>query len=274
MGALAGFAALHALHQAGQLLGRHQPVTDATLLPLAFLHAAVVPLAALRPRAGLAIIAALGAWQCVSTFPRTGNHVFLGVVVSLLVALLDEHEALDRQLRRRLLLALPLVVFVWSGVQKLVHGYWFEGQFLAWAAVSRVDIALVMRPLLEDGVAAQLASLPRTAERAGPFRLPGVWAWAANAVWLVELASPAALLPLGGRAARWLLLTLTWALQVLAHEWEFALLFTNVLLLDAPPRASGVGRVATLAGVLALAAGRLGLWELPELLRPGLEVAR
>ncbi|MGV3622880.1 MAG: hypothetical protein ACO1OB_18825 [Archangium sp.] len=240
-----GLASVHALHQAAQVLG--QPTTHAVFVVL---HVLSLPLVWWRPRATMWLVAALGIAQCVLAFPRTGNHLFLGVVVSLLIALSDRDD--DS------LLAVVLLSFVWSGVHKVVHGLWFRGETLAWLMVSRADIAAVLRPFLSDGDAARLASLSRVNEGSGPFVLGGFWLVVSNVVWLGELAMGALWLPKLRRFARPVALVSVWAVQLVAHEWEFALLLTNMLV------SSRRARIACAVGVVLLALLRLDVIPAPH----------
>jgi hypothetical protein len=245
-------AALHALHQAGQSLAVASPGA------LLAAHLVTVPLAWWRPRLAMGLVAGLGALQCTLAFPRTGNHLFLGVIVSLVLALLDPAREEERRLRTDALLAMALLVFAWSGVHKLIHGLWFRGETLAWLAVSRADVGAVLRPLLSEGVAAGLGASSRVVEGSGPFRLSGGWVVVSNAVWLSELGVVGLWHPRLRSLAPWALLGLAWTVQLIAHEWEFALLLTTMLL----PAGSRLRGVAALA-VVALALIRLGVIQAP-----------
>lgn len=239
-----GIATVHALHQAAQVLG--QPATHPVLVVL---HVLSLPLAWWKPRATMWLVALLGVAQCVLAFPRTGNHLYLGVVVSLLIALLDDD--------RDELLAVVLISFVWSGIHKAVHGLWFHAETLAWLAVSRADISAVLRPFLSDADAMRLGALSRVTEGSGPFVLGGAWLIISNAVWVSEIAMGALWWPGWRRFARPVSLALIWSVQLVAHEWEFALLLTNMLVTS--PRA----RWLVGCGVLLLAALRLGVIPAP-----------
>ncbi len=259
MRAALAFAPVHALHQTVQLLA--EPYSDVRwLLPL---HVLAVPLAVRRPRLGIGLVAVLGAAQCAATFPRTATHAWLGVVVSLLFLLVGD----DDDAMKRAALALPCTVIFWSGVQKVVHGYWFHGELLAWMMVSRGDVTFTLLPLLDDTARATLAPLKREVEGSGPFRLGGAWTALANAVWVSELAAPAAALVPWLRARLWaVLLAFVWALQLVAHEWQFALLLTNLLLCAAPLPVQPKARGVAVAALLALGAARvLGVDFPPEL---------
>jgi len=244
---LLAFAPVHALHQTAQLFVRPDALTP-WLVPL---HAACVVLAVRRPRLAMAAVAVLGAAQCALAFPRTATHLWLGALVSVLFALVgDDEEELGR-----VALALPLIVLGWSGVQKLVHGYWFHGELLAWMAVSRPDVTLMALPFLQPG---ELAGLQRDVEGSGPFRLSGGWVVLSNAVWVVELLVPVTAAFAFLRARAWLvLLVLLWSLQVVAHEWQFALLLSNLLVCRAPVAVQPRLRAAIAVALVVLVVARL-----------------
>ncbi len=245
---------VHALHQAGQALGQPH---DALLLAL---HALTVPLAAWRPRVAMTLVAALGLAQCAAAWPRTGNHLFLGVLVSALLALLDGEQREERLQLERSLLAMVLLSFGWSGVHKLLHGAWFQGETLAWLMTSRGDVAAVLRPFLADDEALRLSMLSRVTEGSGPFRLSGPWVLVSNAVWLGELALLALWHPKLRSMAHRVLLPTIWLVQLVAHEWEFALLLTNMVLLRTRARWPFV---VTAVGVVLLMLLRLGVVPAP-----------
>ena len=74
--------------------------------------------------AGLAL---LEAWYVWDAFPLAGNHRYLGLVFLALFALLDDERPEDRRLLLRAVRWMVVVVLFWSGMQKLIHGYWFQG---------------------------------------------------------------------------------------------------------------------------------------------------
>jgi hypothetical protein len=196
--------------------------------------------------------------QCGLAFPRTGNHLFLGVVVSLVLALIDHTREDERRLRSDAFLAIVLLVFAWSGVHKALHGLWFRGETLAWLAASRADVGAVLRPFLSDELSAQLGAASRVNQGSGPFRLGGGWALVSNAVWVSELLVLGLWHPRLRALAPKVLLALAWTVQVVAHEWEFALLLTTMLL----PAGSRLRWPAALL-VVTLALVRLGLVHAP-----------
>lgn len=260
---IVGVAVVHAAHQASQLAALPDP---GWLIPF---HLAAIPLAIFRPRLSMSVVAALGVVQCVMMFPRTANHLYLGVVVSLLLALLLTDDEDDGRQLRLSALALPLIVFAWSGVQKALHGYWFQGQLLAWVMVARDDVAFVARPMLDDAVAKHLGGLDRHVEGSGPFRLNGAWILVSNGIWLAELFSPLLALVAFIRARLWWLLLIgLWAIQLVAHEWQFALLFTNVLTIQAPPKRQRLLRPLILLALVVLTFARaVNAGWMPQVIR-------
>lgn len=254
-----GFALVHAFYLCGQTLGRSElrhPSLIASQL-------AMLGIAWRWPRSARWTLCALGILQCVLTFPRTANHAFLAAAAGMLAAATWD----DLAEHRWQLGTLPIVALFWSGVQKLCHGLWFEGQALASLMVLREDVAQAARPLLSAELAARLHPLHFSTPGAGPFRLSGGWTLLSNLVWGMELAAPLLLLSTWGRRqVWWMLIAASWGLQWIAHEWEFALVLTHLSLVGAPGWAQVPGRCAVALGVVGLAALRLtgahvpGVW--------------
>jgi hypothetical protein len=82
--------------------------------------------------AGLVVVHVLVVWRF---FPATGNHRYLELILCALAALLDPRAEADRVPYLASLRWLVVVVLFYSGVQKLVHGYYFQGLYLAYALV-------------------------------------------------------------------------------------------------------------------------------------------
>ncbi|HVM96519.1 MAG TPA: hypothetical protein VMT89_09025 [Candidatus Acidoferrales bacterium] len=90
---------------------------------------------------GLAITRAVLLWN---DFPGAGNHAYLEVLLCVLCASFSVHDGEERTLWLRAARWMTCVVFFYAGVQKLVHGYYFSGQALAYA----IDIE-AFRPILQ-----------------------------------------------------------------------------------------------------------------------------
>ncbi len=215
-------------------------------------------------RAAFAGLAVLQVWWIAAYFPLTGNHRYLECFLCGLCATL----ALDRDDERLWLLRsvrwVTVVVLFFSGLQKLLHGYWFRGQFLAWS-IWRDNFRVALEPLLPAGEASRLLELG-SAAGSGPYLIssPTVLLLS-NAVWSAEILLAVLLVPRRTRSFAWpgavLLVVLT---EFVARELMFGVEFVAALMLFA---SSGLLRrfVVPLGLLLALlVAMRLGLG--PEVL--------
>lgn len=232
-------AFVFAAHQAGQLLNR----AELRQVELVAAYLLWLPLFCYRYNWAKWATVLLSAVQCYAAFPRTANHAFLAMFAGALMALGSQKD----------LLLLVVIPFFWGGVQKCVHGLWFDGQMLGWLIVNRTDVVAPLRPLFSDETAKRLAL--------GDYRLSGGWLVVTNFVWLLELITPTVLFV--RTHAWWILLCIGWSLQLVAHEWEFALLLSFLCISAAPLRVQKFGFAAVLGGVLVLAATRLGWLPIP-----------
>ncbi len=209
----------------------------------------------LAPRLGFAAVLVQVAWR----FPFTANHLFLELVCLALLSVVSRGSRReDEALALAGLRWATAIVLFHTGLQKLLYGHYFRGDFLALMIGSQERFARVFAWLLSTDEVARLADLDRKATGAGPYRVQHAgFVLASNAVWLAELFLPALLIvrrtrvwgALGG-------LALMLSIQVAALELGFALLFVNLLLLFLPGRWGG--RLLPATGLLlayALAAG-------------------
>lgn len=207
----------------------------------------------------LAVSHAILVWR---EFPATGNHAYLEVVFFALAALLCTGVRDDDVLHRRAVRWMVLVVFFWSAVQKLVHGYWLNGAYLAFSLDS-AGFRPVLSWLLDPAELTRLSGY-RGQPGDGPYLVSG-WRLLAvsNGTWLVELAlAPLLVWRRTRRAAALLGLAVLLGIQVGAREVFFGLVFANAVLLylPAPWHRRVVPAVAVLLAALMLS--RLGV--LPE----------
>lgn len=231
-------------------------------LAIATLACVATRVSALARRA-FAVLAATQLTVIVAEFPATGNHAYLELYFLLLLALLRPDDAAERRLLMRALRWLVCLVLFTSGLQKVVHGYYFRGQYLTyslWIETFRPVLAL----LLSAGEYARLTSF-RSEVGAGPYLTSSpLLLLVANAVWIAELGLPLLLLwPRTRRVAVAATLALLAGIEVAAREMFFGLVFTNGVLLFLP-RPLGrwyVPAVAALLGWLLLS----GLGLIPNL---------
>jgi hypothetical protein len=213
-------------------------------------------------RAAFAGFACLQAWYVWSLFPQTGNHRYLELAFSALFALLDDEKAEEQRLLLRSLRWVVIVVLFYSGVQKLVHGYYFRGQFLAYS-LWRDTFRPILGTLLPGEELQRLTSYGGIVGD-GPYLVSSpLFLTVSNAVWVVEIALA---LLLFSRATRAYACAAACAFMIatesVARELMFGVEFVSAVLLFA--RSDLLRRLIwPIVGVLTLLwLVRLGL--LPE----------
>jgi hypothetical protein len=211
-------------------------------------------------RAACAGLACLQALYIVRYFPQAGNHRYLELLLAALFAVLDDEDEEERRLLLRSLRFLVLVVLFWSGAQKVLHGYWFRGEYLAFA-LWRPTFAGSLGALIAPDELQRLtgyAALPGD----GPYRARGLaLPLLGNAVWIGELALAALLFLSRSRAAACALGVLfVLAMEVVAREAIFGLeLACGILLFARGARALRVAAWAAAFTLIVLLAMRLEL---------------
>lgn len=215
---------LRAIPKWGQL-GTHYDV----LLAVATAAGAAVLLGRIRRPAFLALAAA-HLVLIASEFPSSGNHAYLELYVCLLAALLRADDAEEGALELRALRWLAVIVLFASGLQKLAHGYWLHGEYLAFALGSDTYRALLGWTLPADELA-RLARL-RGEVGDGPYRVTSLpLLLLANGTWIAELVLAPALVWTRTRGpALVAALLLLCAIELVAREVFFGLVFASALL--------------------------------------------
>ena len=167
-------------------------------------------------------------------FPATANHTSLELTICALGALLDIRRAEDRALIVLAVRWVVCVIFFYSGLQKVVHGYWFQGQYLTYALSSDADRRL-LRYLLPSAEAARMTSYTG-AVGDGPYLVSApLFLAATNVVWVLELLAAPLLLARRTRPmAIVVCVLLMLGIESAARELFFGLVFVNGLLLFTP----------------------------------------
>jgi hypothetical protein len=209
-------------------------------------------------RGAFTVLAATQLTVIAAEVPATGNHAYLELYFLLLLAFLRPDDADERRLLMRALRWLVCLVLFTSGLQKVVHGYYFRGQYLThalWIETFRPVLVL----LLSTEEYARLTAFPSEVG-AGPYLSASpLLLLVSNAVWIAELTLPVLLLwPRARVIAIAGTLALLAGIEVAAREVFFGLVFTNGVLIFLP---RPLGRwyvrlvVALLGGVLLAALG-------------------
>ncbi len=180
----------------------------------------------------LIVVLAQIAWW----FPHTANHLYLEGLIVLVVALFDPERPAECTAALRGLRWLPLLVLFYSGVKKLVYGFYFDASFFGqMISIDRRFLGF-FRPLLEADELKRLARLGwPAAAGAGPYRIDSLpIQLMSNLVWACEiLFSLGLLLPKLRRAAAVGCVLLVIGIEIAAREVFFGALFINLLLLYA-----------------------------------------
>ncbi len=178
--------------------------------------------------AALALVQAVVIWQ---EFPAAGNHAYLELVFCLLCAGLRAERDDEQVLFLRAVRWIVCLVFFYGGLQKLVHGYWAQGMFLAFS-LSFESFRGALRFLLPADELTRLAAL-RGEVGDGPYLVASpLFVALSHATYLVEMALAPALAWARTRAlAVGAALAFLFAIELGAREVFFGLAVANAILL-------------------------------------------
>lgn len=211
--------------------------------------------------AGLAVVYVSLLWY---EFPNSGNHAYLQFYLFAFLALLFTDEPDDRRLAIRAVQWMVCVVFAYSGIQKLVYGYYADAQFFAWQ-MDREHWRAAFAPFVGADELARLAALGgRPGD--GPYTISSPIVVAASHVsYVVEFAVAPLLFAARTRTiAVAIAIGFIATVEVVARELFFGLLIVNCLLLFLPGAANRRAVVPAAVVMVALILSRLGV--LPEAL--------
>lgn len=214
---------------------------------------AMIVVAAAGLWAPLARLATLGAALLVLIdvliqLPLTANHVFLELVLLAALSLLDERDEREGPLLLSALRWFIAVFFFYTGLQKVLYGYYFRGEFLTYLAGTEERFAAFFQHLMSAEELKRLQSyneelvdggsnlrwVPRFG--AGPYRVDStIFVLMSNSVYLFEMAAGALLLsPKFRRFAALAGILFVILIEIGARELTFGVLMTNLLLLFVP----------------------------------------
>lgn len=236
--ALTAFRRFLLIHAAAMALTHLKPNEGPFALtePLAWVVAIglclSVPLAFWRPAAATRAALLLVAIECVGRFPRTANHAALTLICLLFLSYLDERKAEEAPLAGAALCLTTLIVFFWSGLQKLLLGTWDQGEFLAYS-LARTPRFAPLSVLVPKEELFRLTSINPAAIGDGPYRFDAFLPlFLSNATYLAEMVLPLLLLfRRTRRAAAAALILLLFAIESMAREFFFGGLMLALLLL-------------------------------------------
>ena len=146
----------------------------------------------LRP--GTAIAAAIVAVDFAWQFPASANHHYLELLCLGLLLLLREDVEEEARLLGVALRWLLVIGLFYAGLQKLLYGYYFGGEFLAFTIPQNPRFALILEPLMPAAEFDRIRALP-IGDGSGPFRVDSFrFGVVSNLAYLMELVLPLLLL--------------------------------------------------------------------------------
>lgn len=210
-------------------------------------------------RVGFMTLAASHAVLVVTEFPSTGNHAYLELLLCLLGAFLDPGLPAEAKLYTRAVRWLSAVVIGMSGLQKLAHGLYFHGEYLAYSLRTET-FRTVLGPFLDTGEYARLTALKGEVGD-GPYRVAFLpFQLMTNGIWLLEIAlAPLLCWRRTRHVAVLLAVLLLSGIELGAREVFFGIVFSNALLTFAPPQVHQRLFPAVCVLLLALTLSRLGV---------------
>ncbi|MCH8165533.1 MAG: hypothetical protein IH889_07985 [Planctomycetes bacterium] len=203
------------------------------------------------------------------TIPFTANHIFLEFLCLGFLSLLDERDEAEGELLLQALRWLTGVLLFYTGLQKLLYGYYFDGQLLAYLAATEDRFAWFFRFIIPAEELQRLQSYNEALVRpgvystklgAGPYRVESLWfVVMSNGVYLFEmLAGILLLVPRTRVLAAIASIGFVIMIELGARELTFGALMVNLMLLFLPGRWIKRLFVGFLLFYLYLAAHKLG----------------
>lgn len=203
-----------------------------TLLACAQLACLVAGWLGWRPRVATAASAVLLAIGIALAFPFNANHQFVELWLLGFLSLADGSQPAAGRAVLQGARWMLVIGFFWAGVQKVLWGQWFGGEFLAHRIATDPAFDQVFQLMLTGAEMERLRALEPIAG-AGPFRAAGgLLPWISNGAWIAELAL-AGLLCWGPtrRLAALGVLVFLFAIELGARELFFGGLMANLALL-------------------------------------------
>jgi len=206
-----------------------EPV-DGLVLALVTVLTAAVLLGRFR-RAAFAGLALMQVWWIGRFFPLAGNHRYLELILAVVFSALNERSDEQRKLQLRAVRFMVVVVLFYSGLQKLIWGYWTRGQFLAFA-LERGPFHAMLGRLVPTDELARLTSYSG-AIGDGPYLADAPLLMAAsNLVWIAEIGLALLLLLPVTRHRAWpIACLLVVGIELVARELMFGVEFCAALAL-------------------------------------------
>ena len=190
------------------------------------------------PSRRLAVILAAGVLLIKQsiTFPLASNHSFIECSTMALLAFMGTRGEDAQRTVLQAARMLTVIVFFYSGVQKVLHGTYFDGQYLSYSIANHSRFLSTFGQLVPADELERLLDQKPIRVGSGPFTIDATWfVLMSNMVYVFEIVTPIFLLIRKTRTwAACACLGFTVAIEVGAREFMFGALFVNLLLLFLP----------------------------------------
>ena len=194
----AAFSRVHAVVDVDGVFDKEPVPAVLFLLPLALglcLVALILGRDSAARRRGAVGAALVMGLTAVVLFPNTPNHYPLLVLVLATLALFDLEDPAEQPVALAAIRWFFVVALFLSGLQKILYGAYFGGEFFVYRIATDPAFALPFELIMPAEELARIRELGGMTEGAGPFRTSW-WpiAWLSNATWILELTLPFLLL--------------------------------------------------------------------------------
>jgi hypothetical protein len=189
-------------------------------------------------RYGMIAVALLLGVQIAGTMPITANHIFLEFLCVGLLALVHESRKEESELAIIALRWFVVILLFYSGLQKLIYGYYFDGQFLAYSTAMEDRFATFFRFFMTEEDFIRLREMDSAELGMGPYRVRSpLFVIISNCAWMFELGLPFLMAIRKTRVvATGAAIAFVIGIEAGARELLFGALTINLMLLFLPGR--------------------------------------
>lgn len=198
------------------------------------------------------------------------NHNLLEYCCLGILLFVDRRDSSERQLGLAAMQWLVIMAIFSSGLQKVWHGSYFHGDFLAWSIAngrwndtlaSLLDPAELERLRSYAGAPFHFVKDQLISARPGPYRTRStLLVLISNSVWILEISLPPALLVKRTRTVALIALIAMFAIIVtIVREAFFGMLVMNLLLLFARRNVHSIALPVLVLGYTVIGAAQTGL---------------
>jgi len=167
--------------------------------------------------------------RIVTTFPATANHYYLQLLLLGLFALLDSFEPTERRLLLVLCRLTTLLVIFHAGLQKLLHGHYFDGRMLATLISKHERYAGFFSPFVSSSEIRRFASYNLHASGSGPYTFESsLMIVVSNVTWLGEILLAGMLLLVRRDWSAWITIAFFACMELAAREVVFGYLMIGM----------------------------------------------